>query len=130
MHETTSGQVFFRHRSLAEWLEVVTATPRGRAAQARRRALIAAVDVADVRNCGDLDVLGLFSDLLDRAPQGRDPASVDLVRDLPASRRATLREAAEAQLARLYLRAPEFHDSLEADLDLLRGCMEDQRRAG
>lgn len=128
MHDTTSGVTFFRHRNLAEWIEAVMSVPQGRAGRLRRHALIGAIDLSDVRGCEDIEVLTAFADLLERASHGRDATSADLVSQLTANRHASLKDAADAQIARLYLSAPQCSDSLEADLELLRGCMDEPRR--
>ncbi|MGR3730274.1 hypothetical protein [Limimaricola soesokkakensis] len=121
-HEQTMIQpqtslVYFRHRDLAEWYEIVQMQTVGEAGVARRRALIGALDDSDISECRDADLLRAVADLLSHAHHRGDAVSADLLRCLPQPRRARFAAAAEAQVAQLYLSAPDLDDDLALLLD-------------
>ncbi len=129
MSQTNAKLHFFRHRDLAEWCHVIAAAPSGQTCEARRAALIEALDMADITGSHDIEALRRAADLLGRAHTRGDAPALALLRGLPTARRLALAEAAETRIGYLYLQEPSLNDALAEDMSLLLGCLGD-RMAG
>ncbi|MCP1169856.1 hypothetical protein [Limimaricola litoreus] len=126
MSRTNARLHFFRHRDLAEWCHVMVAEPAGQTGEARRAALIEALDMSDITGSRDIEALRRTADLLATAHTRGDASAFALLRGLPTSRRLALAAAAESRIGYLYLQEPSHTDELAKDLSLLLGCLDDR----